>query len=75
MSIISDILNEALRNANESEDIIADTVINEVETTEHLNGRDHAMEMVKRLRELSGLTTLANSTSVAGKPVSDLYKK
>ena len=29
------------------------------------------MEMVKRLRELSGLSPLANSTSVAGKPVSE----
>jgi hypothetical protein len=37
----------------------------------NISGKEHAMEMVSRLRELSGLTPLANSTSVAGKPVAE----
>ena len=64
-------IDHAINDALQSISYQHDDAPTESMIPEGLNGKDHAMEMVKRLRELSGLSPLANSTSVAGKPVSE----
>lgn len=69
-------IDEQIAALNDIRKALVEKLNHSTDTMESIdaNGRDHAMEMVKRLRELSGLSPLANSTTVAGKPVSDLYK-